>query len=565
MHFLLTTLLIQAAADSGFILQRNVQVRTPDGATICALIARPRSTQRLPALLQFTIYVDSAANLADVRRSADHGYAGVIAYTRGKACSPQTPVPYRHDGTDAVAVIDWIVRQPWSDGRVGMYGGSYSGYTTWAATKYKPKALKAIMVGAPVAPAIDVPSEGNIVWNFIYPWPFYTLNNKTLDDATYSDNARWQKLNREWYVNGRAYRDLDKIDGTPNPTWNEWLAHPSYDAYWRGLIPYRDEFAQIDIPVLETAGYFYGGPGAAVYYFTQHLKYNPNARHYLLIGPYDHRQAQRGVVSAAGDTVKSIVGYETDPVAWINIVADLRYPFFDWVLKGGPRPPLLADRMNYEVMGANVWKHATSIGAMSNGTLRLYLDSSGRLSRERGLPDSGLTLRVDLAYRGDIDTILPGGAVRDTAVNAYLALEYVSDPLTEPLEVSGLYSGHLEFTTNKRDFDLSAQLFELTPDGHYMQLPPFQVRASYSRDLTARRLLTPGARDTLDFTAQRLISRKLAPGSRVVLVIGPIKGPGQQINYGSGKEVNDETIADAGQPLQIRLLSGSYVQLPVRR
>lgn len=552
------------------IVERNVQIRTPDGATICALIARPDTPRKLPTLFQFTIYVDSATNLADARRSVDHGYAGVIAYTRGKACSPDTPVPYLHDGADAAAVIDWIARQSWSDGRVGMYGGSYSGFTTWAATKYLPKALKAIMVGAPVGPGIDVPMEGNVVWNFLYPWPFYTLNNKALDNATYSDTARWSKLNRDWYVSGRAYRDLARIDGTPNPMWDEWISHPAYDAYWSAMIPHGAEFAKIDIPVLQTAGYFYGGPGAATYYFTQHLARHPAARHYLLIGPYDHFQAQRGVVTARGDTIKVIAGYETDPVARINIVADLRYPFFDWVLKGGPRPGLISDRVNYQVMSANVWRHAPSIAAMSNGVLRLYLNPSPsghayRLSRVRALGDSGILLRTDLSYRADIDSNFPGGAVRDSVLNTYEALEYVSDPIAEPLEVSGLYSGHLEFTTNKRDFDLSIQLFELTPDGYYMQLPPFQVRASYNRDPAIRQLLAPGRRDTLDFRAQRLVSRQFQPGSRIVLVIGPIKGPQQQINYGSGKDVNDETIADAGEPLEIRWLGGSYIELPVRR
>jgi hypothetical protein len=61
------------------------------------------------------------------------------------------------------------------------------------------------------------------------------------------------------------------------------------------------------------------------------------------------------------------------------------------------------------------------------------------------------------------------------------------------------------------------------------------------------------------------VSRKLARGSRIVAVIGPIKWPGQQINYGSGKDVDDETIADAGEPLEIRWLSGSYLDLPIRR
>src|SRR5206468_995605 len=149
-------------------------------------------------------------------RTASNGYVAVVGFTRGKLCSPEKPIPYEHDGPDAAVMIDWISKQAWSDGRVGMYGGSYSGFTAWAAAKQAPKALKAIMVGAPVAPGIDVPMEGNVFWNFVYPWPFYTTNNKTLDNATYNDKKRWDRLNHDWYVSGRVYRSLEQIDGTPN-------------------------------------------------------------------------------------------------------------------------------------------------------------------------------------------------------------------------------------------------------------------------------------------------------------------------------------------------------------
>ena len=133
--------------------------------------------------------------LDEARRAASNGYAAVVGLTRGKGCSPDKPVPYEHDGFDAAALIDWISTQDWSDHRVGMYGGSYSGATAWAAAKHMPKALKAIAVGAPVAPAIDVPMEGNVFENFVYPWPFYATNNKSLDNATYNDRKRWDKLN----------------------------------------------------------------------------------------------------------------------------------------------------------------------------------------------------------------------------------------------------------------------------------------------------------------------------------------------------------------------------------
>src|SRR5438445_8791165 len=62
------------------------------------------------------------------RQTASNGYAGVVGFTRGKACSPDKPVPYLHDGSDASALIDWITAQAWSDGRVGMFGGSYEGF-----------------------------------------------------------------------------------------------------------------------------------------------------------------------------------------------------------------------------------------------------------------------------------------------------------------------------------------------------------------------------------------------------------------------------------------------------
>lgn len=567
----LATLLPPLAAEDDrrrYAIERDIAVKTPDGATVCALVVRPRSgPARLPALLGFTIYADSALLLADARRTASNGYAAVQGLTRGKGCSPDRPVPYVHDGADAAALIDWIAAQPWSDGRVGMYGGSYSGFTPWAAAKRMPRALKAIMVGAPVGPGIDVPMEGNIVWSFLYPWPFYTTNNKTLDNTTYFDNARWRRLNGEWYRSGRAYSALDSIDGTPNPLFNEWVAHPAYDAYWQAMIPYRDDFARIGIPVLQTAGYYYGGPGAAVYYLKQHYRYRPDADHYLLIGPWDHPQGQRGVVSAVGDTAKLIAGYETDPVSRIDLVADLRYQWFDWILRDGPRPALLADRINYQVTGANRWAHAPSLAAMADTTRRFYLsgERSGKAYRMSATPsaaDGSIAQTVNLADRSDLDTVFPGGGVRDSAVDTSTGFEFVSEPFTRPVELSGLFSGRLDFVTNKRDFDFQLTLYELTAAGEYFLLAPCWARASYAENPTQRRRLTPGRRTQLAFESMRLMSRRFAPGSRLAVVLNVIKEAGRQINLGTGRDVSSETVADATEPLHIRWYGGSYLDVP---
>ena len=114
------------------------------------------------------------------------------------------------------------------------------------------------MPSVAVAPGIDVPMEGNVFQTFLYPWLFYTTTGKALDDAAYHDRARWGQLNRTWYTSGRPYRELDQIEGTPNPIFHRWLEHPSYDAYWQSMIPYGDEFARIRIPVLTTTGYYDG-------------------------------------------------------------------------------------------------------------------------------------------------------------------------------------------------------------------------------------------------------------------------------------------------------------------
>jgi predicted acyl esterase len=161
--------------------------------------------------------------------------------------------------------------------------------------------------------------------------------------------------------------------------------------------------------------------------------------------------------------------------------------------------------------------------------------------------------------------MVPGGGVSDVAVDTVDQVEFVSEPLTEPTELSGLFSGRLDLISNKPDFDFNIGLFELTPDGKYIQLPPFMSRASHVQDLTKRRMLTPRSRERLNLRSVRLMSRRCRAGSRLVLVLGVIRNPGQQINYGTGKVVSEETIADAADPLTIRLFGSSYVELPVWR
>lgn len=558
-----------------YVIDRDVAVAMRDGATVCALVVRPRALkeERLPALLNFTIYADPRTMMNEARRSASHGFASVVGLTRGKGCSPDTPAPYEHDGADAAALIDWIAVQPWSDGRVGMYGGSYEGFTQWAAAKHRPKALKAMMTSVTAAPGIDVPKEGNVFFNFVYYWPFYVTNQKTLDDAAMQDRSRWWRTFNAWYAAGGAYREMDAIEGPPNPWFRRWLDHPGYDAYWQAMIPYGREFAGIDIPVLTTTGYYDDAQPGALYYFRQHTAWRPDARHYLLVGPYDHIRGQRGTVGILGDRGRILRGYETDPVAQIDL-GEVRYQWFDHWFKDAPKPAWLKDRVNYQVMGANVWRHAPSLEAMGERSLRLQLAATRDGERYRlaeaerqpaGTGEGFVELTVDMADRSDADRRSPADGLVSKSLDVWNSVAYVGEPFRQANEISGSFSGQLDFIANKKDFDLSIALYELTVEGDYVQLSSYLRRVSYMRDRTRRQLLTPGLRQSLDFTSERLTSRQFRAGSRLVVVLGVMKQAGFQINYGSGKDVSDETIADAGEPLRLQWFDSSYLEIPMRR
>jgi putative CocE/NonD family hydrolase len=543
-----------------YTAEEEVTVKTSHGATLSAVVVRPKDTTKpLTALLEFTIY--RSKNYA--KECAAHGYAGVVAYTRGTHGSTGEVFPYSHDGEDARAVIDWIATQPWSDGRVGMYGSGYSGFTPWAAAKHLPPALKAIATSGPTAPGIDFPMGGSIFQNAAYRWSSFVTNAEESDEKIYNDDEVWRQLDQTWYRSGRRYRDLGRLHEKPNPVFLRWLNHPSYDGYWQSLVPYKDQFANIDIPVLTTTGYYAGSEPGALYYFTQHHKYNPHAEHTLLIGPYDDTVTQRG-------PSPTLQGYQVDAAALIDL-RELRYQWFDHVFKGAAMPASLKDRVNYEVMGANEWQHAVSIEAASNASLRFYLDGAGsadthRLTQHKSSHPAVLRKKVDFADRSDYAWTEPADFISRN-LTTHNATLFVSEPLTAPTQFNGLFSGKLDFTVNKMDVDLDITLYELTPGGDYIYLfnPTYEFRASYATDRVSRHLLRAGERQQLNFRSERMTSRQFQPGSRLVMILGVSKRPDREINYGTGSDVSEETIADAEVPLKIQWHGDSYIDIPVRR
>ena len=541
----------------------DVLIKTPDGATLSATLELPATHERVPAVLSFTIYTDPEGAAKEARELAARGYAGIIADARGKRLSPDKPAPYETEAADTHAVIDWIARQPWSNGKVGMIGGSYSGFTAWAATRHRHPALKAIAVSAAAIPGQGLPMYNNVFLTANYAWPFYVTNNRLLDETLYADNARWRKLSFDWYASGRPFREIDAVDGTPNPWLQRWLKHPSFDAYWQNMGPYGREFAHIDIPVLSITGYYDDAQISVLQYFTEHYAHRRNAEHYLVVGPYDHFGTH------AREKPAVLRDYPIDASAQFDS-GELKLAFMDHVLRGAPLPALLTDRVNYQVMGADEWRHAHSLADMHPRSTRAFF-SPAKIGEHFSLvttspaADAVVTHTVDLANRNLFHNFhsYPGQIVQDP-------LRYVTEavfetaPFEAPTTISGQFRGELAVSINKRDFDYGITIFEAMPDGKLFHLGYSLNRASYAHDPTRRRLLEPGKLSRLPF-ATSLVSRRMQAGSRLLVLVDANQSPFAQVNYGTGKDVSDESVTDAGAPLEIRIASGSYVDLPLDR
>jgi uncharacterized protein len=552
--------LLAAEDERRYVVEQDAAIPVADGATVVATVVRPRGateTGKVATLLEFTLDRSSR----DPRESAARGYASVLALARIAGDPAVRPgAPFESDGDDARAVIDWIAKQTWSDGRVGMQGTGYGGFVAWSAAKRLPPALKAIATSDPMAPGIDVPMRGRIVLSSAYQWVYEMLSPSGDDQA--KDAAQWRKLEEDWFRSGRSYREFPTLPGPGSAVFRRWLNHPSYDRFWQKWLPFGPEFAKVDIPVLTVTGYYSAGQTAALYYFTEHHKQAPNANHTLLIGPFDEPSVEKGV------TESSIHGWTPDAVARLDANA-ARYDWFAHTLGGAEPSELLRDTVNYEVAGANEWRHEASLGALEQKRTRFYLEAApggtvNTLAAKKRRSPTSLMVTMSLRDRRDAEWRPSRDIVRDVLPARDGTALFMTEPFSSPVDFAGRLSGVLDFTINKQDVDLVMMLYELRSTGEYVKLfdPAYAFRASYAKDRVHRHLLVAGVRQQLPFQSEKMVGHRLEAGSRLVLALGINKRADSQVNYGSGKDVSEESIADARAPVRIRWHDGSFIEIP---
>lgn len=124
----------------------------------------------MPAILFYTTYYQDASDAIFAKKSADRDYVGIVAYARGIKTDLKNYKHFENEGTDIYDIIDWISKQKWCNGSVGMYSGSYTGYSQWATVKNIHPALKTIVPQVAVMPGYDFPMENNVPLSHILSW-----------------------------------------------------------------------------------------------------------------------------------------------------------------------------------------------------------------------------------------------------------------------------------------------------------------------------------------------------------------------------------------------------------
>lgn len=541
-----------------FIIETQILTLKKGTKLTITIVRKKENTSPLPVILTNNIYAGEFVDAGMGKRAAVYNYVGAVVNTRGKRDSNDPNNPFEDEAQDLYEVIDWVSKQPWSNGKVGMIGGSYLGFSQWAAAKKLHPALKTIVPQVSVGIGIDYPSQNNVFKGYMLQWIHYVTNNKLTDEASFNNYPKWDSINTAWYKSGRSFRALDSLSGKPNKIFQRWLDHPGYDKYWQNMVPYKKDFAKINIPVLTTTGYYDADQIGALYYYKEHHKYNKNPNHYLVIGPYDHAGAQSYGYNYVYGTGSILI----DPVARISI-DKLAFSWFDYILKDGKKPELLKDKVNFQIMSNNTWKHVPTLDKMHSSTLKFYLQDRKNGSSVFEKPGTEQFTKQTIDFKDRDTKYLYHAVSKQDSVYVTNAVYFESEILDRDIIVSGNLSGVFNVSINKKDFDPKTSLYQIQPDGKTFLLSNHLTRASYAKDNSRRHLLKPGKKEQVPIQNSFFISKKIEKGSKLVLLVGVNKNKNWQVNYGTGKNVSDETIKDAGEPLEVKWYNDSYVEIPV--
>ncbi len=494
----------------------------------------PDGAGPFPVILVRTPY-DKSAMAGGAAGVTQLGYALVVQDTRGRFASEGQNLPFIGDAwgklNDGYDTLEWIAAQPWCNGKIGTWGGSALGITQLGETGSGTKRLTSqhITVGAP-----------SLYQYTVFPGGVFK-----------------KALAEDW---------LKATKHAPESL-TYWTGHPLYDEFWkeRDLTAHWD---RANAPAVHIGGWYdiftQGTIDSFVGYQTRG---GPKARgaQKLVMGPWTHGVGQ----PKAGELTFP------DGAAPPNNVSDA-FRWFDATLKGNDNGITRLPAVTYYVMGdvtdksapGNVWRTADAWPPVKTIATPYYLREDHSLTTTR--PATGEPLRYDYDPKNPTPTVggpqltLPAGPMdQSKIVSRPDVLVFTTEPLSQPLEVTGHVQAHLEIASDAPDTDFFVKLCDVYPDGRSINICEGQLRARFREGFEKERFLKPGQVTPLmiDLWSTSIIFNK---GHRLRALVTSSSFPGYDPNPNTGDpfRANDHTRI-AHNSVFLDGKHASYLILPV--
>ena len=519
-------------------IDRGVAMRTADGVTLRADVYRPLRVDKAPTILvriPFSRTLNNSLFATVVGRFwAERGYTVVIQGTRGRYASEGRYYPLRHEREDGLATLGWLARQPWFDGRVGMWGGSAFGHTQWAVSDALPAFRGAMMVQIASTDFREMfyPGGAFALRSALY-WAMRSHGPQDVwpDDAAVERGAAALPLTR-----------ADDVAGTDVPFFNDWLRHPERDAYWQ-IIDGDDRAATVKVPVHVMAGWYDPFLPTQLRDFARiRAAASPEVARdsRLVIGPWGH-----------AEQVTFPDGYRPRNYRLESLAPTVSW--FDRHMRGGQPVASSSSPVRIYVMGANTWRDEQEWPLARTRHISYYLRSGGRANGAAGdgrlTTDAPVTPEPADAFTYDPHNPVPtkggaelgtgGGIAPQNDVEARAdVLVYTTPPLDRDTEVTGEIVARLYVATTAPSTDFTAKLVDVHPNGAAYNVTDGILRRRYTPQVDPARA-TPEPINVRLWPTSMVFRR----GHRIRLEVSSSNFPRFDRNLNSGEPAASATRA----------------------
>ncbi len=543
------------------VAEEKVMIPMRDGVKLASDLYRPEADGKYPTILIRTPYSRATEGLTKGDRYASRGYVVVAQDVRGRFDSEGEWYPLENEMNDGSDTIDWIAKQPWSDGQVGMIGASYVGWVQWYAAKSGNPHLKAIIPQvSPPDPTENIPYEGGA---FLLSSGWWA---KVLEHMEAIGGAGLPTLDWGDKLQTLPLNDLDKALGTTHPFLDDWVNRPPTDPAW-DAVRYQTHYSKMNVAVLNLSGWFDGDQPGAPQNFVGMREHGPEAmrdHQYLLMGAWGHAF---NLQTKLGD-----IDFGEEAVVDLDAIV---VRFFDRYLKGADNgfdqePPVMVF-----VMGANRWVRDESWPLSGTVPTKLFLGSPGRAQK---VEDGGFlalepttgeadSFRYDphspRIIDSDFEDITSATATEDISHHEDRTdyLDYLSPPLETAAEITGPVRAILSVSTDAADTDFTLEVSVISKDGTERGLAAGIQRLRYRTGKDEP--VPPGDVVTVDIDGWAT-SKRLEPGDRIRVTIGSCFLPGYARNLNT---LEDPATATKGVVATNRVHHDaqhpSYLLLPI--